>query len=93
MRAVVADQVPTDFTDKHQHCLAAGMVARYCSLGEARLAAWGKEFNDALGTGDADLHDLEADYAGIDCARAARGDAALRQCCAALYPEPPLAPR
>ena len=88
MRATVAAKVPAHLGDKHRHCLAAGMIARYCSLSEAKLASWGKEFEDALGRGDADRRDLDADYAGIACARAASDDEALRRCCAGLYPEP-----
>jgi hypothetical protein len=87
MRATVAARVPEHYGDKHRHCLAAGMIARYCSVGEAKLASWGKEIADALGRGDADRRDLAADYAGIDCARRARDDAGLQECCAGLYPE------
>jgi hypothetical protein len=86
MRATVAEKVPTNLGDKHRHCLAAGMIARYCSPSEAKIASWGKEFDDALGGGDADRRDLEADYVGIGCARAARDDEALRRCCAERYP-------
>jgi hypothetical protein len=85
-RATVAAKVPADLGDKHQHCLAAGMIARYCSLSEAKLASWGKELDDMLGRGDADRRDLEADYAGIACARTARDDETLHRCCAARYP-------
>lgn len=89
MRATVAAKVPPESNDKHRHCLAAGMIARYCSPAEAKLAAWGKEFDDALGAGDADRRDLEADYTGIGCARAASDDATLQQCCVQRYPDPP----
>jgi hypothetical protein len=88
MRATVAAKVPAQFGDKHRHCLAAGMIARYCSLSEARLASWGKEVEDAIGPGDADRRDLDADYVGIGCARESPDDAALARCCAARYPEP-----
>jgi len=92
MRATVAAKVPPEFGDKLKHCLAAGMLARYCSPAEAKLASWGKEFDDALGAGDADRRDLEADYFGIACARAAGDDGALQQCCARRYPEAPSSP-
>jgi hypothetical protein len=72
--------------DKLQHCLAGGLIARHCSVGEARLASWGKEVGDALGRGDADRADLDADHAGIACARGARDDAGIRACCEARYP-------
>ncbi len=85
MRATMAAKVPPEFGDKHRHCLAAGMIARYCSPAEAKLASWGKELDDAFGAGEADRRDLEADYFGIACARAANDDGALRQCCAQRY--------
>ncbi len=88
MRTTVATKVPGEYGDPHKHCLAAGMIARYCSPAEAKLASWGKEMDDALGRGDADRRDLDADYAGIRCAREARDDAALQRCCAASFPEP-----
>jgi hypothetical protein len=78
--------VPRDLGDKLQHCLAGGLIARHCSVGEARLASWGKEVADALGRGDADRADLDADHAGIACARAARDDAGVRACCETRYP-------
>lgn len=85
MRATVAAKVPMDLGDKHRHCLAAGMITRHCSPSEARLASWGKELGDALGGGDADRRDLDADYVGIGCARAAHDDDSLRRCCAGHY--------
>ncbi len=88
MRAAVATKVPAQFGDLLKHCLAAGMIARYCSPAEAKLASWGKEMDDALGRGDADRRDLEADYAGIACARETGDDAGLLRCCTASYPEP-----
>lgn len=88
MRATVAAKVPPGVDDKHAHCLAAGMIARYCSVAEAKFASWGKEAADALGRGDADRDDLDADYAGIRCARSASDDQALRRCCAAAFPTP-----
>lgn len=86
MRATVAAKVPAGLYDKLAHCLAGGMIARYCSVGEAKLASWGKEARDAVGSGDADRRDLDADYFGIECARTATDDEALRRCCEARYP-------
>lgn len=88
MRATVAAKVPPGIDDKLAHCLAGGMIARYCSVGEAKLASWGKEAQDALGTGDANRRDLDADYFGIGCARTAPDDDALRRCCEARYGVP-----
>ena len=88
IRATVTAKVPERLGDTLQHCLAAGMIARYCSVGEARLASWGKEAADALGRGNAERRDLDADRAGIRCARTARDDAGLRACCEGRYPEP-----
>lgn len=89
MRVTVAKRVPVIGDDKLRHCLAAGLIARHCSPGEARLASWGKEIEDAFGAGDADRRDLEADRAGLRCARVAADDDALRACCDAAYPGAP----
>lgn len=89
MRATVAAKVPAGIGDKLAHCLAGGMIARYCSVGEAKLASWGKEAKDAVGGGDADRRDLDADYFGIDCARTAADDDALRRCCETRFPASP----
>jgi hypothetical protein len=81
MRAVVEQKLPTMLPDKRAHCLASGLIARYCSVSEARLAGAGKELGDLLGKGDADSGDLQANRAGIDCARAAEDDQTLARCC------------
>jgi hypothetical protein len=85
IRTTVASKVPTEGDDKLRHCLAAGLIARHCSPGEAWLASWGKEAQDVLGPGDADRRDLDADRAGRRCARGAADDAALQACCASAY--------
>ena len=82
MRAAVRDYVPADGNDKLQHCLAAAFIARRCSLGEARLASWGKEFADIFDGGDPSVQDLHADYAGLNCAKIAE-DEAVKRCCGA----------
>lgn len=82
MRAVVRDQVPTHIPDKQAHCLAAGMIARYCSRSEAYIASVGKEFTDLFDGGDAEWGDLVADRIGIRCEGTASSDAALQRCCA-----------
>lgn len=82
MRAVVRDNVPEGLPEQRAHCLAAGLIARYCSTGEAYLAGAGKELRDLLGKGEATWDDWRADRAGIDCARSASDDAAVAQCCA-----------
>lgn len=82
MQAVVQDKLPAGLPDKRTHCLAAGLIARYCSGSEAYLASAGKEFRDLLGGGDAEWADWRADRVGIDCARHAGDDTALAGCCA-----------
>ena len=82
MRAVVRDKVPTHIPDKQAHCLAAGMIARYCSRPEAYIAGVGKEFTDLFDGGDAEWGDLVADRIGIRCEAPASSDAALQSCCA-----------
>jgi len=83
MRAVVRDKVPVRIPDKQAHCLAAGMIARYCSTSEAYIAGVGKEFTDLFDGGDAEWGDLVADHLGIRCEAPASSDAALQRCCAA----------
>jgi hypothetical protein len=81
MQAVVQDKVPTGLPDKRTHCLAAGLIARYCSGTEAYMAGAGKELRDLLGAGDPEWSDWRADRVGIECARHASDDAALATCC------------
>lgn len=81
MESVVQEKVPSNVPDKRQHCLAAGLIARYCSGSEAYMAGAGKELKDLLGGGDAEWGDWRADRAGIACARSASGDSELAKCC------------
>lgn len=81
-RAVLSSKVPAGLSDKRTHCMAAGMIARYCSVPEAYLAAVGKEIRDLFTPGgDAQWSDLRADSAGIRCAAAENSDAGLATCC------------
>jgi hypothetical protein len=80
--AVVDSKVPAARSDKIMHCMAAGMIARYCSVSESYLASVGKEVKDLFTPGgDAEWADLRADRKGIGCARSASGDAELATCC------------
>jgi hypothetical protein len=82
-RAVVDSKVPAGLSDKRTHCMAAGMIARYCSVSEAYMAGVGKELKDLFTPGgDAEWADLQADAKGIRCARSVSGDADLATCCA-----------
>jgi hypothetical protein len=81
MRAVVHEKLPPDLPERRAHCLAGGLIARYCSIGEAYLAGAGKELRDLLGAGDAQWSDWRADRAGIECARLVENDAGLAHCC------------
>ncbi len=83
MQGVVRERIAADLPDKTQHCRAAGLIARYCGLGSARIASYGKEVRDAFGRGDASAGDLRADRAGMACARRSADDAAVVACCAA----------
>jgi hypothetical protein len=85
MRSIVREQVPVAAGDKLKHCLATGLIARHCSVSEARIAAWGKEITDVFDGGDPSAADIRADRAGLSCARDSADDAGLRACCAARY--------
>jgi hypothetical protein len=81
MQAALRERLPTDLPDAPTHCIAAGLIARYCSVTEATLASVGKELRDLLGSGDAEWRDLQSDRRGVDCARTAATDAGLQACC------------
>jgi hypothetical protein len=81
MESVLATKLPADVPDSRAHCLASGLIARYCSRGEAYLAGLGKELRDLFGPGDAEWRDWQADRAGISCARSAGDDAGIAECC------------
>ena len=83
MSTVLANKVAADLPDSHAHCLAAGLIARYCSLSEAYLAGAGKELRDLLGPGDAEWRDWQADRVGIACAKSSADDLNLASCCSA----------
>jgi hypothetical protein len=83
MRAVLNEKLPADLPDKRAHCVAGGLIARYCSITEAYLAGLGKELHDLVGAGAAEWNDWSADRAGIACARQGGDDAALDRCCSA----------
>jgi hypothetical protein len=81
MRQSIANYDFKSRPDSEAHCLAAGLIARRCSVAEARLASYGKEFADLFDSGDAEWRDLRADRRGIECARSATTEAALLGCC------------
>ncbi len=81
VQSVVTRYVPDGLNDKQAHCLAAGLISRYCSRTEANIAAVGKEIKDLFGAGDAEWADWRADFAGIRCADTAVSDEAVRECC------------
>jgi hypothetical protein len=83
MRAVVRDKLPQPLPDKQAHCLAAGLIARYCSRSEAYIAGYGKEFTDIFDGGDPEIGDIKADLMGIRCAGGATTNRDLASCCAA----------
>ena len=81
METVVKDKVPVQLPDKRAHCLAAGLIARYCSRTEAYIAGAGKEVRDLFTGGDAEWADWRADRVGIACARRTDDDQQLAACC------------
>jgi hypothetical protein len=84
MDAVVTNKLPADLSDSRAHCVASGLIARYCSRSEAYMAGIGKELRDLLGRGDAEWRDWRADRAGITCAREAKDDTEIVNCCSRL---------
>jgi hypothetical protein len=93
MKAVLESKLPRDLPDGEAHCVASGLIARYCSIPESYLAGLGKELRDLIGPGDAEWRDLTADRAGIACARRAGSDEALDACCLGNAPQAPASTR
>ena len=81
MRETLAQKVPAGLEEDLAHCTAAGLIARYCSRGEAWLASAGKELRDLFGRGDAQWRDLGADRRGLNCAAKSTSDAQVLACC------------
>ncbi len=82
MRAV-RDGLPEGLPAPRAHCLASALIARRCSVTEARLAGLAKEFRDVFTRGDASWSDWQADRAGLSCATSGADVDALSACCAA----------
>ena len=82
MRAAVREKLPPNLPDKQAHCLASGLIARYCSRPEAYLAGYGKEFSDLFDGGDPEIGDIRADLMGLHCAARVTSDTDLAACCA-----------
>jgi hypothetical protein len=81
MAEVLRQKLPANLPDKRAHCIASGLITRYCSPTEAYIAGIGKEVRDLLGRGDAEWGDWRADRVGVSCARHAGDDEALAACC------------
>jgi hypothetical protein len=75
------DTLPAGMPDEQKHCVASGLIARHCSVGEANLAGVGKELQDLFTGGDASWADWKMDRKGMACAHDASDDAAVVQCC------------
>lgn len=81
MKAVLREKLPANLADKRAHCLASGLIARYCSVPEAYLAGIGKEARDLFTGGDVEWADWRADRVGVGCARRSGDDETLTACC------------
>ena len=53
--------------DKFKHCSVSCRILGECGLVGAAAAGIGKELQDAVGPGDADIADFVADFEGILC--------------------------
>jgi hypothetical protein len=80
-RAAIDQHLPSNLPDKLAHCIAGGLVARYCSPTEARLAGLAKELRDMFGHGDAEWSDWTATRAGVRCAGDGADPGAIVACC------------
>ena len=86
--AAERDALPADMPDEQKHCVASGLIARHCSVGEANMAGLGKEFQDLFTGGDASWADWKMDRKGVSCAHNAPDDATVVQCCATATTTP-----
>jgi hypothetical protein len=81
VRAVLDRHLPSGLRDKPAHCVAGGLIARFCSPTEARLAGLAKELRDVFTAGDADWGDWQATRAGVRCAAPNADAASIIACC------------
>ncbi len=93
MQSVRDEKLPVGLNDEMKHCVAAGLIARYCSRTEAWMASVGKEIEDVFGHGDVQWADIQADRSGMTCARAVSSDQQLRECCESLKADEGRAPQ
>jgi hypothetical protein len=84
-RAAIEQHLPGNLPDKLAHCIAGGLVARYCSPTEARLAGLGKELRDIFGHGNAEWSDWNAARLGLRCADDGADPDAIIACCERTY--------
>ena len=80
-QAALDQHLPSGLSDKRAHCIAGGLIARFCSPTEARFAGLDKEMRDVFGPGDADWSDWQATRAGVRCAASATNVASIVACC------------
>jgi hypothetical protein len=81
MQAARARSLLPGQPDYVEHCMAAGTIARYCSVTEAAMASVGKEVIDVFTAGDAEWRDLMSDKRGVSCARHSQNDVEMSACC------------
>lgn len=81
VRAVLDRHLPSGLRDKLAHCVAGGLLARFCSPTEARLAGIAKELRDVFTAGDADWLDWQATRAGARCSAPDADVASIVACC------------
>jgi hypothetical protein len=84
-QAAIDQHLPRELPDKLAHCVAGGLIARYCSPTEARMAGLAKEVRDIFGDGDAEWSDWQATRAGVQCADDSVDPAAIIACCQRRY--------
>lgn len=82
MHAAMARHDLAPYSDTEAHCIAAGLIAWYCSSTEAWMGGYGKELRDLFSRGDAQWRDLKSARRGIRCARLATTQLDLVECCA-----------
>ena len=84
--AALERDLHAELRDKQAHCAAGGLIARYCSPAEARLAGLAKELRDVFSAGDPSWADWQATRAGVRCAASSSDVATILACCENAVP-------
>ena len=67
--------------DKYKHCVVAAEIYKQCGSVTSYAASVGKELQDTVGPGNAEIEDISADIDGINCASNPQCNESPSDCC------------